>query len=143
MSKCEGSNVIYGPGNCDGYAGEGRESIQYIQNMLVTLDYLTVAEVTGQFGSKTYAAVQKFQQDYGLATDGQVGPQTLNLMKEQSDARRTALALHSASEGAGELPAPKPPDFWPDLMAKPWFWPAAGALSALLIGGALMVRARK
>ena len=64
-SNCTGSNIVYGPsgcsGCCSGYDGAGREAIQYIQNLLVTLGYLEVASVTGQYGEKTYAAVQAFQ----------------------------------------------------------------------------------
>lgn len=140
MSKCEGSSVVYGPGNCDGYSGEGRTEIQFIQNLLVVLDYLTVNEVTGQYGSKTYAAVQKFQKDYGLSQDGQVGPNTLSLLKEQSDARRTAIQLQAQNEVAvanGEE------GFLTKWRNGPWFWPSISLGSLMLIGGALMWRARK
>ena len=98
-NNCSGSSIIYGPkgcsGCCSGYAGAGREAIQYIQNLLVTLGYLDVASVTGQYGTKTYAAVQAFQKAYGLDTDGRVGSSTLPLLKEQADARRTATTLHA------------------------------------------------
>ena len=143
-SKCSGSNVVYGPGNCDGYSGGGRTEIQFIQNLLVVLDYLTVKEVTGQYGSKTYAAVQKFQKDYGLSQDGQVGPNTLSLLKEQSDARRTALQLHDQNVAAPKNGAPAGEEgFLTKWKNGPWFWPTISLGSLLLIGGALMLRARK
>ena len=148
-SNCAGSNIVYGPtgcsGCCAGYDGQGRDAIQYIQNLLVTLGYLEVSSVTGQYGAKTYAAVQEFQRAYGLGVDGRVGSNTLNLLKEQSDARRTAVALHSE---AGTAPVPATPVTPPGFVKKdwtkePWFWPAIGLGSIALIGGAFMLRAKK
>lgn len=147
-SKCSGSGIVYGPtgcsGCCSGYDGEGRDAIQYLQNLLVTLGYLDVSSVTGQYGSKTYAAVQQFQKDYGLLGDGRVGSATLPLLKEQADARRTALQLHSDTPTApGAVPALPATPAKPALTEQVWFWPAVGVVSALMIGGAFWWRANK
>lgn len=54
-------------------------AVAAIQYALADLNrgYLLPAEVDGFFGSRTYAAVEAFQRDYGLAADGGVGRQTL------------------------------------------------------------------
>ena len=60
--------------------GESNHSaVTAIQSALADLNrlYLSTAEVDGYFGPRTYAAVEAFQRDYGLAADGIVGRQTL------------------------------------------------------------------
>lgn len=56
-----------------------RGAVVAIQYALADLNrgYLLPAEVDGFFGSRTYAAVEAFQRDYGLAADGSAGRQTL------------------------------------------------------------------
>jgi hypothetical protein len=56
-----------------------RSAVIVIQSALSDLNqsYLLPAEVDGYFGPRTYAAVEAFQRDYGLAADGIVGRQTL------------------------------------------------------------------
>jgi hypothetical protein len=148
-SNCTGSNIVYGPsgcsGCCSGYDGAGREAIQYIQNLLVTLGYLEVASVTGQYGEKTYAAVQAFQKAYGLSLDGRVGSSTLPLLKNQADARRTASTLHSETGTALVPTTPVTPTglVKKDWTKEPWFWPAIGLGSIALIGGAIWWRSSK
>ncbi len=36
----------------------------------------------GKIGPKTFAAIEKFQEEHGLAVDGKVGPKTWALLKE-------------------------------------------------------------
>lgn len=56
-----------------------RSAVACLQHALSDLNagYLLPAEVDGYFGARTYAAVEAFQRDYGLAADGIVGRQTL------------------------------------------------------------------
>lgn len=54
--------------------GSKGEDVQDLQRRLVALGY--VVQVDGIFGSRTRAAVIRFQQDNGLAADGIVGPKT-------------------------------------------------------------------
>ena len=56
-----------------------RGAVIAIQSALADLNrgYLLEAEADGYFGPRTYAAVEAFQRDYGLAADGIVGRQTM------------------------------------------------------------------
>ena len=56
-----------------------RGAVIAIQSALADLNrvYLFAAEIDGFFGSRTYAAVEAFQRDYGLIADGMVGRQTM------------------------------------------------------------------
>jgi hypothetical protein len=56
-----------------------RSAVIAIQSALSDLNhnYLLPAEVDGYFGPRTFAAVEAFQRDYGLAADGIVGRQTM------------------------------------------------------------------
>jgi len=56
-----------------------RGAVIAIQSVLADLNrgYLFAAEIDGYFGSRTYAAVEAFQRDYGLVADGMVGRQTM------------------------------------------------------------------
>lgn len=57
------------------------EDIKRIQNRLYELGYLATADlVTGRFGDMTEAAVIKLQEVNGIAVDGKVGRQTINLL---------------------------------------------------------------
>ena len=56
-----------------------RGAVRAIQSALADLSeaYLLLAQVDGMFGSRTAAAVEAFQRDYGLYADGFVGRQTM------------------------------------------------------------------
>jgi peptidoglycan hydrolase-like protein with peptidoglycan-binding domain len=56
-----------------------KAAVAAIQSALADLNrgYLLPVEVDGYFGSRTYAAVEAFQRDYGLAADGTLGRQTM------------------------------------------------------------------
>jgi metacaspase-1 len=56
-----------------------RAAVAAIQSALADLNrgYLLPVEVDGYFGSGTFAAVEAFQRDYGLAADGMVAKQTM------------------------------------------------------------------
>jgi hypothetical protein len=60
------------------------ESVRLAQQHLTALGYLV--EDDGRFGPKTEAAVQSFQADEGLPSDGLLGPETWNRMIERLDA---------------------------------------------------------
>ncbi len=74
-----------------------RPAVMAIQAALADLnrDYLLSAEVDGYFGSRTYAAVEAFQRDYGLVADGQVGRQTMAQLDSlySGDVMRTPTGL--------------------------------------------------
>ena len=55
--------------------GSRGTEVRYLQMNLIGLGYLT-GDADGSYGSKTYAAVQAFQADYGLAVDGSAGQAT-------------------------------------------------------------------
>lgn len=54
-------------------------AVATIQAALADLNsgYMSVSDIDGFFGSRTYAAVEAFQRDYGLVADGIVGRQTM------------------------------------------------------------------
>lgn len=61
--------------------GVSGEDIKRIQNRLYELGYLATPDlVTGKFGDMTEAAVIKLQEVNGIAVDGKVGRQTINLL---------------------------------------------------------------
>ena len=61
--------------------GDEADEIATIQTALKHLDLYT-GEITGHFGSKTEAAVKKFQKRYALLDDGIVGEDTLKALYE-------------------------------------------------------------
>lgn len=56
--------------------GSSGSDVKAIQNKLIEMGYLSGGENDGIFGSKTKAAVVKFQKDKGLTADGIVGTNT-------------------------------------------------------------------
>ncbi|KGP76720.1 cell wall hydrolase [Desulfosporosinus sp. Tol-M] len=62
-----------------GRGSKGPEVIE-LQKKLVQLGYV-VGTVDGKFGSKTEAAVRRFQKERGLRVDGLAGTQTINELK--------------------------------------------------------------
>lgn len=145
-------SVIYGPRGCagcqNGYDGEGRDEIATIQTALATLGYLTAAQSTGQYGARTYEAVREFQGDYGLTSDGRVGPSTLGVLIEQQARRAQAKA---AVEGIGgsegviakqDLADPLSPGILAQITTHKMFYPALIG-SVLLIGGAVYWKRKK
>ena len=151
-------NVIYGPRGCagcqNGYDGQGRNEIHSIQMALGTLGYLTAADATGQYGTRTYNAVTEFQDDYGLSNDGRVGPHTLGRILEQADRRAkaqtalTAVAPPTDARGVGRpdslVPPANPlsPGILGQLTTHKMFYPALIG-SVLLIGGAVYWKMKK
>ena len=65
--------AAYAAGNLS--KGDTRENIIIVQERLGELGYLR-GRPDGVFGSRTRRAVQKFQYDSGLSSDGVVGPRT-------------------------------------------------------------------
>lgn len=63
------------------FLGMQGEDVTRIQNRLYEMGYLPTADmVTGYFGDVTEAAIKKMQEINGLAADGKVGTQTINLL---------------------------------------------------------------
>jgi peptidoglycan hydrolase-like protein with peptidoglycan-binding domain len=56
------------------------EDVRKVQQALVNAGFLKAQEVDGFYGPSTKAAVEKFQENKGLAKDGAVGPQTRRLL---------------------------------------------------------------
>ncbi|MBQ2834395.1 MAG: peptidoglycan-binding protein [Clostridia bacterium] len=77
--------------------GDSAEEIETIQRALEELDYY-YADITGHFGSKTEAAVRKFQRRHGLAQTGAADEQTLRILYREAD---VDLAV-SEETGTGE-----------------------------------------
>ena len=63
--------------------GDSAEEIETIQQALEDLDYY-YADITGHFGSKTEAAVRKFQRRHGLAQTGAADEQTLAILYREA-----------------------------------------------------------
>ena len=61
------------------YQGSKGEPVRQLQQKLKDLGY-GVGEIDADYGPKTAAAVQKFQQDRGLQVDAQAGPQTMSAL---------------------------------------------------------------
>lgn len=61
------------------YQGSKGEPVRQLQQKLRDLGY-DVGEIDADYGPKTAAAVQKFQQDRGLQVDAQAGPQTMSAL---------------------------------------------------------------
>jgi peptidoglycan hydrolase-like protein with peptidoglycan-binding domain len=64
--------------------------VRHIQEKLVSLGYMTRAQVNtgpGIFGSKTDAALKRFQSQHGLADDGVFGPKTFKALRNASPRR--------------------------------------------------------
>ena len=60
-------------------SGAGGQQVKDLQSRLYALGYYT-AEIDGQFGPGTRAAVVAFQRQNGLEADGIVGAETRNLL---------------------------------------------------------------
>lgn len=54
--------------------------VRQVQQALVNVGLMSVADVDGFYGPKTEAAVRKFQEDRGLSVDGIVGPRTRRML---------------------------------------------------------------
>lgn len=87
--------------------GSSGTGVRQLQEALVNLGLLDADQVDGQFGPRTEAAVQDFQEGAGLRADGVYGPDT-----------RAALEKRLGSGGSA---APKPA-------------PARGHLGAVVLG---------
>lgn len=57
--------------------GDKSEEVRALQQRLIELSYLKEGSADGNFGKGTMAAIQKFQQNNGLAPDGVAGRETI------------------------------------------------------------------
>jgi peptidoglycan hydrolase-like protein with peptidoglycan-binding domain len=62
--------------------GSTGDQVKYVQQGLIGLGYLEGA-ADGKYGSKTEAAVQKYQKARGLTADGVAGPKTCTTLKSE------------------------------------------------------------
>lgn len=77
-----------------GRGSKGPE-VTELQKKLVQLGY-QVGTVDGKFGSKTEAAIRKFQKEHGLRVDGLAGTQTIKELK-----RLTGQSTNAAGKAVG------------------------------------------
>ena len=79
-------------------AGMDGDDIRRIQQRLYEMGYLAKAEhVTGHFGDVTEAAVKQMQQNNGLAADGKVGHDTMEMLYSE-EAKANLLSYGDKSE---------------------------------------------
>lgn len=69
--------------------GSNGPEVTELQKRLVQLGY-PISPLNGNYGSKTQAAVRKFQQDHGLKVDGLAGPETITELKRLTRESTTA-----------------------------------------------------
>lgn len=77
--------------------GSAGSEISLLQSELQSLNY-DVGQVDGIYGSKTKAAVQKFQQDHNLVADGIVGPQTQAALDKANTSQASTLKANISSQ---------------------------------------------
>lgn len=77
-----------------GRGSKGTEVIE-LQKKLAQLGY-TVGTADGKFGSKTEAAIKRFQKDHGLRVDGLAGTQTIKELK-----RLTGQSTNASGKAVG------------------------------------------
>ena len=73
-------------------------AVSTLQQNLTTLGYYW-AEITGNFGTKTEAAVKEFQKRNGLTADGIAGDKTLSAIEEQIARKGGSSSSSSSSSG--------------------------------------------
>ena len=69
--------------------GSQGDDVEHLQRDLNLLKYGPLT-VDGDFGTKTQAAVERFQSNNNLVVDGIVGPQTWQVLNEQAARARRA-----------------------------------------------------
>ena len=69
-----------GAGICVMQEGDEGDDVQDVQTRLYELGYLGKSFITGSYGEKTSAAVAEFQKANGLASDGLVGHETMDVL---------------------------------------------------------------
>lgn len=72
-------------------------AVRNLQQDLTTLGYYW-AQITGNYGPKTEAAVKAFQKDHGLTADGVAGKKTLDAVKDAVD-KKGGSSSSSSSDG--------------------------------------------
>ena len=77
-----------------GRGSKGSEVIE-LQKKLIQLGY-TLGKADGKFGSKTEAAVRRFQKEHGLRVDGLAGTQTIKELK-----RLTGQSTNASGKAVG------------------------------------------
>jgi peptidoglycan hydrolase-like protein with peptidoglycan-binding domain len=95
---------VSGNGGCKGLRfGDRGATVDLIQRQLKALGYFE-GHVDGKFRERTLYAVTRFQQDYGLVSDGCADTATLNAIDAQMrDYRATFPAPRNSDNYAGEF----------------------------------------
>lgn len=78
--------------------GSSGTQVRYLQQALIGLGYLS-GSADGIYGTKTEAAVRKFQSAYGLGVDGSAGPNTMTALKNAVVALQSDLARRGYESG--------------------------------------------
>lgn len=76
------------------------DTIKSVQTMLKELGYYT-AEITGNVGEKTEAAIRKFQREYDLSVDGVAGPKTIAMLEDVYTDKRGSSSSSTSSSSSG------------------------------------------
>jgi len=80
--------------------GQSNSGVTALQRRLIKAEVLSSAYATGYFGTKTEAAVKKFQRRYGLSASGKVNRTTWKKLVEKTG---TIKILSSASSSGKKL----------------------------------------
>ena len=78
------------------------DEIAMIQEALDELDFY-YADITGKYGTRTQAAVKKFQKRYGLPQTGTADEETLELIYEKADMEAPEIEEKQSSYGSETL----------------------------------------
>ena len=78
------------------------ETIKSVQTMLKALKYYS-GEITGNVGSKTEAAIKKFQKEFDLTVDGVAGPKTIAKLESVYNGKGGSSASSSSSSSGSGL----------------------------------------
>ena len=96
--------------------GDKGDKVVAVQEMLEDLGY-DVGKIDGKFGSKTQAAVKKFQKDNGLQVDGKVGNQSVTALKAMINAKDNPE--NEKQEARNYIKTVKTGDIKDDIMLMP------------------------
>ncbi|MCX8074104.1 MAG: peptidoglycan-binding protein [Clostridia bacterium] len=82
--------------------GHSGSDVSSLQSVLKKLEYTEVGAIDGIFGSKTNAAVRKFQKDNNCNVDGVVGPQTRAAIERALSKKTNTVGLNTNTSTSSE-----------------------------------------
>ncbi|MBF0269317.1 MAG: peptidoglycan-binding protein [Alphaproteobacteria bacterium] len=65
-------------------AGENRQFVQTVQEMLAKTGYMAPSEADGRLGAKTRDAIRRFQKDSGVKEDGRLTPELFERLAKKA-----------------------------------------------------------